>query len=99
VKGVIVPKILACREVVAAGVIDEQLGIDNLTVLLATTSEVRMRNAMDELKRIARDGRSTMFAFRAEPCFGDFLRTPAPTGRLASAPRHRLGHDDLVLVG
>jgi hypothetical protein len=97
-KAVIVPKILAYREVVAARVIDEHLGIDNLTVLFATTSEQRMRHAMGELARIARDGRSTMFAFRAEPSFGDFLRTPSPTGRLAKAPWHRVGYDPLVLT-
>jgi hypothetical protein len=98
IKAVIVPKILAYREIVAAGVIDEHLGIDNLTVLFATTSEVRMRNIMNELASIARNGRSTMFAFRAETAFGEFLRAPAPTGRLATSPWRRVGHDDLILA-
>jgi hypothetical protein len=98
IKAVIVPKILAYREIVAAGGIDDQLGMDNLTVLFATTSEVRMRNIMDELASIARNGRSTMFAFRAETAFCDFLRAPAPTGRLAVSPWRRVGHDDLILA-
>lgn len=98
IKAVIVPKILAYREIVAGGVIDDHLNIDNLTVLFATTSEMRMRNIMDELASIARNGRSTMFAFRAEAAFGEFLRTPAPTGRLAAAPWRRVGYDDLVIA-
>lgn len=98
IKAVIVPKIVAYREIVAAAIIDDHLGIDNLTVLFATTSEMRMRNIMDELASIARNGKSTMFAFRAETLFGDFLRTPAPTGRLATAPWRRVGHDDLILA-
>lgn len=98
IKAVIVPKILAYREIVAAGIIDDHLGIDNLTVLFATTSEMRMKNIMDELARIARNGRSTMFAFRAETGFGDFLRTPAPTGRLFAGRWQRVGHEDLILA-
>ena len=39
VKSVIVPKILAYREIVAAGIIDDYLGVDNLRVLFATTSQ------------------------------------------------------------
>ncbi|WP_227967427.1 replication-relaxation family protein [Methylocystis sp. WRRC1] len=99
IKGVIVPKILAYREIVAAGIIDDHLGINNLCVLFATTSEARMKNVMQELALIAKNGRSTMFGFRAEPGFGDFMKTPAPTGRLFAAPWKRVGHDDLILAG
>jgi len=98
VKAVIVPKILAYREIVSDYIIDAHLGIDNLTVLFATTSETRMKNVMRELARIAVDGKSRMFGFRAEPAFADFLRTPAPTGELFSAPWARVGHDDLILA-
>ena len=80
------------------GVIDDYLGIDNLTVLFATTNVTRMQNIMDELARIARNGRSTMFAFRAEAGFGDFLRTPPPSGHLLTSPWHRVGHNDLILA-
>jgi hypothetical protein len=98
IKAVIVPKILAYREIVAAGVVDDHLGVDNLKVLFATTSVKRMANVMDELARVARNGKSTMFAFRAEETFDDFLKTPAPTGRLFFAPWARVGHPNLVLA-
>jgi len=98
IKAVIVPKILAYREIVAAGVIDEYLGIDNLCVLFATTNETRMKNIMNELSRIAKNGRSTMFGFRAELGFGDFLRAPSPSGHLFTSPWKRVGHDDLILA-
>jgi hypothetical protein len=98
IKAVIVPKILAYREIVAAGIIDDYLGVDNLKVLFAMTSAKRMRNVMDELAGIARNGRSTMFAFRAEDAFDDFLKAPIPTGRLFSAPWARVGHPDLILA-
>jgi hypothetical protein len=98
IKAVIVQKILAYREIVAAGIIDSHLGIDNLTVLFATTNATRMSNVMEELALIARSGRSTMFAFRAETGFGGFTRTPPPSGRLFSSPWQRVGHDDLILA-
>lgn len=94
---VIVPKILAYREAVASGAIDGHLGIDNLTVLFATTSTSRMQRMMDELTKIARNGKSTMFGFRAEPTFGEFLAKPAPSGRLIASAWHRVGHADLSL--
>ena len=95
---VIVPKILAYREIVSNHIIDDYLGIDNLTVLFATTNAVRMKNIMEELKRIARNGRTPMFGFRAEPGFGLFLKSPAPTGRLFTEPWMRVGCDDLILA-
>jgi len=98
IKSVIVPKILAYREIVADYIIDAHLGIDNLTVLFATTNETRMKNVMRELSQIATNGRSRMFGFRAETSFGDFLRTPTPTGDLFFAPWARVGHDDLILA-
>ena len=98
VKAVIVPKILAYREIVAARIIDEHLAIDNLCVLFATTSQKRMRNVMDELAKVARDGRSAMFGFRTEETFGGFLKSPPPSGRLFTSPWARVGYPDLVLA-
>jgi hypothetical protein len=98
IKAVIVPKILAYREVVAAGIIDDYLGVDNLRVLFATTSRKRMNNVMNELASIARNGKSTMFAFRADDTFGDFLKSPIPTGRLITAPWQLVGHPDMILA-
>ena len=98
IKGVIVPKILGYREIVAAGVIDDYLAVDNLWVLFATTSDKRMRNVMDELAGIARNGKSTMFSFRADAAVGGFLKSPPPTGRLFTSPWARVGHPDLILA-
>jgi hypothetical protein len=98
IASVIVPKILAYREIVADHVVDDHLGIDNLRVLFATTSTQRMRNVMRELQRIAANNRSSMFAFRAEDGFGAFLKTPMPSGRLVHAPWARVGRHDLVLA-
>jgi len=98
VKSVIVQKILAYREIVAAGIIDDYLGVDNLKVLFATTSEKRKRHVMDELAMIARNGKSTMFGFRVDDAFDDFLKAPMPTGRSFAAPWARVGHPDLILA-
>jgi len=98
ITAVIVPKILAYREIVAAGIIDDYLGVDNLRVLFATTSHKRMRNVMAELEKIARNGKSTMFGFRVDATFADFLKAPIPTGRLFNAPWARVGHPDLILA-
>jgi hypothetical protein len=98
VKSVIVEKILAYREIVATGVIDAYLGVDNLRVLFATTSRRRMHYVMVELAKIARNGKSTMFGFRADEAFDDFLKSPMPTGRLFTAPWERVGHPDLILA-
>lgn len=95
---VIVPKFLAYREIVAAGVIDDLFGIDNLTVLFATPSEARLRSMTAELARIAKGGRSVMFGFRAEPGMHDFLRAAPPSGRLFTSSWRRVGHEDLVLA-
>ena len=98
ITAVIVPKILAYREIVAAGIIDDYLGIDNMRVLFATTSRKRMRYVMDELAKIARNGKSTMFGFHVDEAFDDFLNSPSPTGRLFTAPWERVGHPDLILA-
>lgn len=95
---VIVPKILAYREIVAACIIDERIGIGNLTVLFATPSLARLRNIMAELQKIAREGRSAMFAFHADPGFAEFMQAAPPSGRYAHLPWKRVGFDDLVLV-
>jgi hypothetical protein len=97
IKTAFVQKILAYREIVASGIIDEYLGIDNLRVLVATTSEKRKRHMMQALSEIARNGKSTMFGFRADHAF-DFLKSPQPTGRLFMTPWARVGHPDLILA-
>lgn len=91
-------KILAYREIVASCIIDEHLGVDNLTVLFVTTSEQRMRAIMEELRTIARNGRTPMFAFACRPDLVDFLRAPAPTGDLYLYSWKRVGYDPLLLT-
>lgn len=91
-------KILAYREIVASCVIDEHLGIDNLTVLFVTISEQRMRAIMEELRTIARNGRTPMFAFACRPDLVDFLGAPAPTGDLYRNSWQRVGYDPLLLT-
>ena len=98
IRAVIVPKILAYREIVASGIIDEWLGIDNLTVLFATPSDVRKRNIMRELETIARHGRSAMFGFHANPALASFMQAAPPSGRYATMPWARVGFDELRLV-
>jgi hypothetical protein len=98
VRAVIVPKILAYREIVAGCIIDEWLGLDNLTVLFATPSDVRKRNIMTELEAIARHGRSPMFGFFADPTFALFMQAAPPSGRYATMPWERVGFDDLRLI-
>lgn len=97
IRGVIVPKILAYREIVASCMIDEWLRLNNLTVLFATPSDVRMRNIMSELKNIARHGRSPMFGFLADPTFASFMQTAPPSGRYTTLPWARVGFDELRL--
>jgi hypothetical protein len=97
IRSVIIPKMLAYREIVAAKIIDEFLGIDNLTVLFVTTSPLRMQHMMRALHDIARNGRSPMFAFRAEQGFSNFLQSPAPTGRLVEEAWSRVGCEDSIL--
>ena len=89
---------MAYREIVAGCIIDEWLGLDNLTVLFATPSDVRKRNIMTELETIARDGRSPMFGFFSDPTFASFMQTAPPSGRYATMPWARVGFDDLRLV-
>jgi hypothetical protein len=98
IKAVIVPKILAYREIIAAGVIDDYLGVDNLRVLFSTTSRKRMLNVMKELASIARGGKSKTFGFRVDDTFDDFLKSPSPTGQLITAPWERVGHPDMILA-
>lgn len=98
IRAVIVPKILAYREIVASCMIDEWLGLDNLTVLFATPSNVRKRNIMTELETIARHGRSPMFGFHADPAFASFMQATPPSGRYATTPWARVGFDDLQLA-
>ena len=64
IRTIIAQKIIAYREIVAACVIDEWLGIDKLTVLFAVPNEARMKNMMHELEQIAQNGKSAMFGFQ-----------------------------------
>jgi hypothetical protein len=91
-------KILAYREIVASGMIDDHLGIDNLTVLFVTTNETRMRNIMNELRTIARGGKTPMFAFACRPDLATFLHAPAPIGDMFRTSWERVGHEPLSLA-
>ena len=97
IEGVIKPKVRAYREIVASGMIDDQLGIDNLRVLFVTTNEKRMRNMIAAVASIAREGRSTMFGFACRPDLGQLSGAPAPDGGLFTQPWRRAGVDDLRL--
>ena len=97
IEGVIKPKILAYREIVAAGIIDDHFGIDNLRVLFVTTNAKRMRNMIAAVASIVREGRSTMFGFSCRPDLGQLAGAPAPDGRLFVEPWFRAGRDDLRL--
>lgn len=90
-------KIISYREIVAACAIDEHLSIDNLTVLFVTTSEPRQRAIMEEVRAIARNGRTPMFAFACRPDLANFLQAPAPTGRMFTLQWERVGHEPLRL--
>ena len=94
IEAVIKPKIRAYREIVASRTIDSHFGIDNLRVLFVTTNEKRMRNMMNAVESIARNGRSTMFGFAFRPDLAGFTRAPAPDGRMFHEVWRRVGHDD-----
>ena len=97
IESVIKPKIRAYRQIVAMGMIDEHFGIDNLRVLFVTTSEKRMRNMMDAVASIARNGRSTLFGFACRPDLQQPAGAPAPDGSMFTQPWPRAGTDDLRL--
>ena len=97
IEGVIKPKILAYREIVASGMIDDHFGIDNLRVLFVTTNASRMRNMIAAVASIARGGQSTMFGFACRPDLGRLAGAPAPDGRLFAQPWLRAGRDDMRL--
>ncbi|MGE3642881.1 MAG: replication-relaxation family protein [Beijerinckiaceae bacterium] len=98
ITGVIVPKLKAYREVVADHIIDDHLAIDNLTVLFAMTNGSRMRNAMDELGRIARDGRSAMFGFRVFQKDNILSDNAIPRGEFTRLPWTRVGLNAIALT-
>jgi hypothetical protein len=91
IEGVIKPKIRAYLEIVAAGMIDDHFGVDNLRVLFVTTNEKRMRNMIAAVASITREGRSTMFGFACRPELGQLASAPAPNGRLYAQPWHEPG--------
>jgi hypothetical protein len=97
IETIIKGKIRAYREIVGGCIIDDHFGIDNLTVLFVTINETRMRNMMKAVSEIARNKRSVMFAFACRPDLSDFMRAPAPTGRMFREPWKRVGFDDLQL--
>ena len=100
IEAIIKPKVRAYREIFASGAIHEHLGIDDLgfRILFVTTNEKRMRNIMDAVASIARNGRSTMFAFACRPDLGHPAGAPAPDGRMFAEAWHRVGHDELSLA-
>ena len=98
VRSVIAQKIIAYREIVAACVIDEWLGIDKLTVLFAVPNETRMKSMMRELEQIAHNGKSAMFGFRVELSIGSSSRNAARVGQLADAQWKRVGFDEFSLT-
>ncbi len=95
IETIIKPKIRAYRQIVATRTIDDHFGIDNLAVLFVTTNEKRMRNMMRAVESIARNGRSTMFAFACRPDLAGFTRAPVPDGRIFREPLRRVGNEDL----
>ncbi len=97
IEGVIKPKIRAYRQVVETGMIDEHYGISNLRVLFVTTAERRMRNLIEAVASIARNGRSTMFGFACRPDLGRLSGLSAPDGRMFREAWHRAGNEDLKL--
>ena len=90
-------KILAYREIVASRAVDKHFGFDNLRVLFVTTNEKRMRNIMKCLASIAKNGRSTMFAFACRPDLEGLARAPAPDGRMFRMGWERVGFEILNL--
>ena len=94
---VIRSKIIAYRAIVSDGVIDEHLGVDNLTVLFVTLNVARKDNILHLIKSIARQGRTPMFAVRARADLDDFARAPAPNGAMFDEPWPRVGYPDLQL--
>jgi hypothetical protein len=97
IETIIKGKIRAYRQIVATGVVDDHFGIDNMRVLFVTTNETRKRNMMKAVADIARNGRSTLFFFACRPDLADFMRAPAPTGRMFSEPWQRVGHEEFRL--
>jgi hypothetical protein len=99
IETVIKPKIRAYREIFSSGTIHDQFG-DNklrLRVLFVTISEKRMRNIMASVESIARNGRSTMFAFACRSDLGQLVGAPAPDGRMFSQAWPRVGSEELRL--
>ena len=98
VRSVIAQKIIVYREIVAARVIDEWLGIDKLTVLFAVPNETRMKNMMRELEQIAHNGKSAMFGFLVVQ---DLLTRPVGIisgHKFAAQPWFRQGFDEISLL-
>ena len=98
IETIIKGKIRAYRELVAGYIIDDHLGIDNLTVLFVATTESRMRSMMRAVSEIAKNGRSKMFAFACRPELADFRRAPAPCGRMFREPWQRAGYDEFLFI-
>lgn len=94
IEAVIKPKIRAYREIVASGAIDDHFSTGTLRVLFVTVNEKRMRNMMQAVASIARNGRSTMFCFACRPDLAQYTRAPAPDGRMFREPWRRVGHED-----
>src|SRR5665213_1691667 len=98
IRTIIAQKIIAYREIVAACVIDEWLGIDKLTVLFAVPNEIRMKNIMRELEQIARNGKSAMFGFMVVQEFGSNSTGVLSGGEVAERAWLRLGLDPFTML-
>ena len=79
--------------------------VDRLVVRAA--DRARLVDSLETALRVAEGvaevvrqpgGKSTMFGFRVDDTFDDFLKSPIPNGDLISAPWERVGHPDLILA-
>ena len=91
-------KILAYRAIVAHYGIEKHFGLDSLPVLFVTTNEKRMRNIMKCLASIAKNGRSTLFAFACRPDLEGLARAPVPDWRMFRMGWGRVGLEELRLI-
>jgi hypothetical protein len=91
-------KIIAWREIVACGVVDDHFGFDNLTVLFMTASEKRMRNVMAVLAGVARNRHSVMFGFSYRSLQRELLQVDTTGRTTVTASWHRVGCPALTLT-
>jgi hypothetical protein len=90
-------KTLAYRQIVAQEIHRIHLALPNLLVLTVTTNEQHMKNIMGLVKKLATEGRSTLFLFKTMDSLGDFQKAPAPTPHMLTEPWQRVGHEALAI--